>query len=448
MPLSLFSKSFFILMISGVFLGCSSQIFEGVNSPLTPSAPTAVSTDEIVNANPTEVIPEPTPDIENQAFPEVVPGLPALTLWHGLTGPQRLTLYEIVAAYQVQHPVRVALRYAPHDDLYASYVTAVQELEGAAILLGPGKWGPKLYDEGVIMAVSGYTSSGLLSNINPPALKAVEYQNALIGLPYAIRGVVLVRNAAIIPSASQTFDHLVVAAQDATQGKIIGAYLDRGVLVAIPQMKACGASLMYANGSPAFNTDAGLCWLNLLKSFDKAGLTAFNNSADFQQFKAGRVGIILDGTWNLEELSQSLGEDLVIDPWPILGSRQLSGYVWQENIYLSSNLDSQTELAAWQFLEFFLSPVAQSILADSGLIPARLNLEVADPLISQAMIALESGTPYPLHPEMKVFWEPLSQALESVFRNNAEPRAALQQAYDEIYVRVRRIQEEKNESGN
>jgi maltose-binding protein MalE len=136
-------------------------------------------------------------------------------------------------------------------------------------------------------------------------------------------------------------------------------------------------------------------------------------------FKAGKAGIIIDGTWNTAGLAEAIGADkLVIDPWPTFGEAgHLSGYVQTENIYLNANVEGDDQTAAWKFMEFFLSPEAQALLADStkaGHIPAVSGVEVSDPHMLQIMEAFAAGAVFPVIPEMGAYWGPMDTAIQSV----------------------------------
>jgi arabinogalactan oligomer/maltooligosaccharide transport system substrate-binding protein len=356
-----------------------------------------------------------------------------VTVWHGLDETGVLALGDIILAFQRQVPgTQVNLFYIPFDDLNDRYVSAVNSGNGPSLMLGAGEWGPALYDLDAIADMADFTPPELRSEFSPPALEAATYQDSLIGLPFAIRGVVLYRNRAIITETPSTYEELVTVSQEAAKGRIIGAYLERGDLFAFSQLAACGRTLMYSNGYPAFNNPDGLCWFELLRSFEDAGPVSFNGDDDLNRFRAGSVGVIIDGTWNMEMLSENLGDDLVIDPWPAYKEDHLSGYVWSDNVYLNPDLDDDDKNTAMAFAKYFLLPESQRILADKGQIPATLNLDISEVLMTQSMTALSGGAPFPVLPDIQFYWEPMHAALVSVFEGGVEPSVALKTASDAI----------------
>jgi len=379
-------------------------------------------------------------EIRGAAPPEVeVKG--TVTLWHAWKETEIVALNEVIAAFQAKHPdVKFDVLYVPFDDLRGKYETAAATGGGPTVLIGAADWGPALYDAELVADVTGFTSTPFLASINEAALGAVKYEGALVGLPQTIKGVVMYRNKGIIPNAPATFDGLVAAAKAATKGDVVGANLEYGFFFAAAHLNGIGGQLMDRDGDPLFNDEKGVEWLNLLNSFKEAGPTEYYTDNDVNLFKAGKAGIIIDGTWNMTGLAEAIGaNNLAIDPWPAYGDGHLSGYVQTENIYLNANATGDDQMAGWEFMEFFLSPQAQALLVKAGHIPAVAGVEIADPLLQQAVEAFAGGTAFPVIPEMGAYWESMDTALRSVFDEGADPAEALQKAYDSITAKIKEI---------
>jgi len=392
--------------------------------------------------------PTPTPPPAQPTKPPAAPPAPTLkgtvSLWHAWKESEIASLNEVIAAFQAEYPdVKFDILYVPFDDLRGKYETAASTGGGPALLIGAADWGPAFYDAGLVADLTPYLTPDFLATINEAALGAVQYKGALIGLPQTIKGVVMYRNKAIIPQAPKTWEELVAAAKAATQGDVIGANLEYGFFFSAAHLHGIDGKLMEPNGDPAFNNEKGVEWVNLLVSFKDAGPTEYYTDNDVNLFKAGKVGIIIDGTWNLGGLAEAIGADnLAVDPWPAYKDGHLSGYVQTENIYLNANVTGDDQKAALAFIQFFLSPKAQALLADptkAAHIPAIKGVEVADPLLKQAVEAFALGTAFPVIPEMGAYWGPMDTALKSVFDEGADPAAALQQAYDSIVAKIKEI---------
>lgn len=374
--------------------------------------------------------------------PEVVKG--TLTIWHSWNEEQVAILEEILDEFQQEYPeVLFDVLYIPQENLLSRLDLAVLEGGGPDLFYGPAEWGPGLYRVGLISDLSNLINNQILEQINPPALDGARYQNDLLGLPYAQQGVVLYRNVSLAPDIPATFDDLVRMANGITQGEIVGAYLDQGFFFSGGHLDGLGGRLMDEDGLPAFNNNQGLTWLELLQDFSQAGATDYASDKDLQLFQEGRVGWIIDGTWNREVLLSALGQDNVaIDPWPAYKGQTLSGYVQSWNVYLSAQTSQADQKIALDFMEFLLSTNQQAKLVDGGFIPVVSGLRLADPrqerILSQIIAALAGGTAYPIAPEMTVYLAPMDLALQSVLFRDVPPEQALAEAEEAILREIER----------
>jgi arabinogalactan oligomer/maltooligosaccharide transport system substrate-binding protein len=298
----------------------------------------------------------------------------------------------------------------------------------------------------LISDVNGLFSGELLARFSPPALEQGQYKSAQLGLPNSLQGVVIYRNRSIIPESADTFDDLLSLAASFTEGDTIGAVLERGFFYSGGHLDGIGGSLLGDDGLPEFNDVKGIEWVNLLQDFELSGATTYLSDRDLELFREGRVGIVIDGTWNLNDLAEAVGEqDLVIDPWPTYGDDALSGYVQSEHVFLNPNISDHNLDATLLFVEYFSSPEAQTILAGVGFIPAVTDLqltgEASQRHLTQAMIALAGGSGYPVVPEMSIYPAYMDQALRSIFELGAVPQDALNAAEEAILQEIEQMQE-------
>jgi len=376
--------------------------------------------------------------VEPTAAPAGLTG--TITLWHSWKENEILSLNDVIAAFQAVNPdVTFDVLYVPFDDLKGKYETATATGGGPTVLIGAADWGPGFYDSTFIADLTPLVSDEFLATINPAALGAVQYKDALVGLPQTLKGVLMFRNKTIIAEPATSFDDLVAKATAANTADIQGAALEYGFFFSAAHLDGVGGKLLEANGDPAFNTEKGVEWANLINRFKETGNVFSYSDDDVSLFKAGKAGIIIDGSWNTSSLAESIGaENLAIDLWPA----PLSGYVQTENIYLNANATGDDAAAGYAFIEYFLSVEAQTLLADAtkaGHVPATLGVEVTDPLLQAATAAFEGGSAFPVIPEMGAYWDPLNNALKKVVDEGIDPVVALQEAYDLVVAKVAEI---------
>jgi ABC-type glycerol-3-phosphate transport system substrate-binding protein len=185
-------------------------------------------------------------------------------------------------------------------------------------------------------------------------------------------------------------------------------------------------------------------WFDLLADYDVAGAVTFNTNRDLDMFMRGRVGIVIDGTWNISRLTQALGKEyLTIDPWPTYGTGHMSGWVESDSVFLNANTTNDDRFAALSFVGYLLDPNVQMRLAEVGHIPSVSATLPRDILIQQAMKAFSFGAPYPITVDeniLKLYWNELDMAIKSVFVSGVSPASALKTAKDNLVVQIKNLQ--------
>ena len=376
--------------------------------------------------------PTPSPTVE------LIQG--TISLWHAWNDDQLPALLEIIASFQETYPgILFDVLYVPDENLLPRFTQAGSEGSGPSILLGPAEWGPGLFDSGLLADMTEEANPATLARLSPPALGSGQYRGALIGLPYSQRGVVLYRNRRIIPERPETFADLIRLAQLLTEGEQIGAILERAPYFAGGHLYGFGGSFLDEDGNPMFNTPAGLAWVELLQTFAQAGPPDYFTDNDLELFRQGRVGFVIDGTWNRTNLAEAIGMDyLEIDPWPVHDQGALAGFVQADNLFLNSKSSEATTDLAWLFIEHMLSEDSQALLALSGVLPV-VDITLEKKLDDQALNALAGGVAYPIQPQFSEYLNPLDQALRSVFDSGVLPEQALLTAEEAVRTALQNV---------
>lgn len=412
-------------------------------SACTSNSDVTNGTPEIATIEPT-LTTVPVATSEPQPTADLVQELPCtISLWHSFDQEEIGSLLDVSSAYEEFQPdVEFDFMFSPHFDLKEKYKEAAQAGGGPAILIGSADWGPELFNDALVGNLANLTDSELLDQINSAALSSVQNSKALMGLPLNVKGVLLFRNANIIPEGPRSAGELMEYVQAATQGEIIGAYLDYGLYFSGGHLEARGGSLMDGEGNPSFNDADGISWMEMLKAFKEAFPVEQNSDNGTNLFREGRVGMVIDDISSTEGLAEAIGEQsLKIDPWP----DDMSGYIQSDVIYLNANLSEHDLDCGYAFMEHLLSAEAQELFsnpAKAGFIPAIDEIELSDPLQAQAALAFQSGTPLPVLPEMTVYWEPINIALQSVVEFDADPGEALTLAEQSIVNRLVQLRQE------
>ncbi|GAB4477081.1 MAG: maltose/maltodextrin ABC transporter substrate-binding protein MalE [Anaerolineales bacterium] len=388
----------------------------------------------------------PTPTLT--PTPAVLNG--TISIWHSWDETQRAALFRTISVFQSLYPqVQFDVLYVPAIDLVNRFEEALSQGAGPTLLIAPAHWGARFYEQGYVLELDRYDISAIAENLNEAALETGVYRGKRICLPITMNGVVLYRNKNLIPTTAQTFEQLRAFATTATESGIVGADLERSFFFSGGHLVGLGGLLLTADGLPAFQQEDyhfALEWLELLKAFEQVGMTEYNSDNDLKLFQQGRVGLIVEGSWNRYLIAGEVGPlNLAIDPWPTYQDGYLAGFVQSEGIFLTRNIQHEQNDLSWLFVQTLYTSEALSGLGNVGLIPAiRSNqladhggpITIGDPFITQSITALEKGIAYPTAPEMEIVQKQMDSILRAVLFQGMNHRVALQLAYERILEEI------------
>ena len=355
------------------------------------------------------------------------PSAAAITLWHSWKDLEIESLNEVLAGFNALHPeVTVETLYIPHEDIQNKATTELGAGEGPDVLIDASDRGPSYIEADLVYDMNGVISAAAIEGLVDTAVEAVTYDGVLVGLPQTLKGVVMFRNKALMADPPASLDDIINAGD---------ANLERAYFFAMAHLsEACGGAIANADGTAAFNTPEGVCWLELVDSFP--GVEGeYSTDNDVDTFKQGKTSVIIDGTWNASGLAEAIGaENLAIDAWPTTESGALSGVIQTESIYIGANTFDEKLAASAAFVEYFLSPEAQAILANpdkAGHIPAVDGLDVEGDIQAQALAAFQSGgIAQPRHGGC--YWANMDTALQAYFGGTSTAEDALAEAAETI----------------
>ncbi len=192
-----------------------------------------------------------------------------VTIWHAWSSERAEALLQIVAAFQKSFPdVRFDVLTLPETELRARYDAEVYNGGGPSLLIGPSDWTAYLVDRQLVEDLNPYISPAFRNSIFPAALGTGSYKDQLACLPLNLSGVLLYRNAQILPTPAVTMDELLTQAEAATRAGKVGAYLERGFEFSFAHLYGLGGQLLDENGAPVFQEQDyrySLAWVELLE---------------------------------------------------------------------------------------------------------------------------------------------------------------------------------------
>ncbi|MEJ2569468.1 MAG: extracellular solute-binding protein [Anaerolineales bacterium] len=360
-------------------------------------------------------------------------------IWLSWNSDELRGLHRVIDRFLEQNPATdFSIVYFPEDELKPALESLEDASLGPSIVFAPSSWGPWMWSQGWVVDVAGRVDEELDSNVHPLAWSQVSYENARIGLPLELQGVVLYRNRELAGTAPESVQGWVNTALQLKEEGKVGIALDLGFDFTASQIDACDGSLFTESGEVTIDTPQGRCWLELLAFIRQASRVTTNTDEDVNLFETGQAGWVIDGTWNARRYEDAIGiQNLLVDLWPLYQAtdRHLAGFVWTENSYLMQGLSDLDAEASWAFMRFLLTPEAQGMLsqvANADHLSVLTGLESSDILQREVTAALFQGVPRPLLMDLDVYRSPLESAVDVVAVQGADPDLAIDVALSKL----------------
>ncbi|MGB1253581.1 MAG: extracellular solute-binding protein [Candidatus Promineifilaceae bacterium] len=343
-----------------------------------------------------------------------------LIVWHSFEGDPLALIAASFERLQAENQgLVISAEFIPSDEIRERYEAASADGSSPDVLFAPIDWGGEFLASGLVQDPLPLLSDSAAQRIGETHLNRVLIGSEAVAVPILTRGIVLMRNQSIVPTARASFSDIVALGSSAYD-------LERGLYYSGGMLPAVGGQLMDAAGQPTFNNEAGVTWLNTLKQFNDP---QSYGDQDLEAFEQGEIGLILEGTWNMGRAVNAIGrENLVIDPWP----SGMSGYVIYDVAYVRTGLKFEKRPLVTALLDNMLSAPLQTTLADRSQIPVVDDATVNIDLVRQAQTTLATGVALPITSAMAHYWEPLTIAINEVVDNGVDPAAALDDASAEI----------------
>ncbi len=363
----------------------------------------------------------------------------AVRIWLSWNSKELYSMHRVIDRFLEQNPgSNFSIAYFPEEDLAGALEAIKEGGMGPSIVFAPSTWGARIWSQGLIVDITDRIDEELETNVHPLAWSQVTYQDARIGLPLELQGVVLYRNRSLAGAAPQNVNAWVEAARQLKEEGKVGIAFDLGFDFTVSQIAACGGSVMDEMGAVTIDNPAGYCWLELLSYIRGPSRVTFNSDEDLALFETGQAGWVIDGTWNARRYEEAVGiQNLIVDLWPLYEDtdRRLAGFVWTENMYLLQGLSDVEMEAAWAFMRYLLTPEAQGLLSQSSNadhLSVLSGLESSDILQRELTAALFMGVPRPIFEDLDLYRPVLESAVEMAAVQGSNPELAIDVALSKI----------------
>jgi multiple sugar transport system substrate-binding protein len=384
--------------------------------------------------------------------PTAAPEPVTITYWHTMSDPETAQLEKVVAAFEAANPgIKVKTTRYAYDDFKPALLTALAGGEAPDTARMDIAWVSEFANQDALLQLDGTLPDfdKIAAGTFPGPLSTNFWKGHYYGLPQNTNTQVLLWNednfkAAGISTPPQTLDELADDACKLTdESKETYGYALGGTYfwAPAPIFYAMGGQVVddkittatgYVNGSKS------VAAFTMLKDLYDKGCISPNllgggiGTADGHA--TGKYAMIIDGPWMVDIYKGTYPNFKVnFVPIPTGPDGATSSVVGGEDVVIFA--DSKHQAAAMQWATFLLSPEAQKMMAQVGVVPTLSSL-VGDsslpPYFGVFLEQLKTAKARVPHPKWSDMDGAINNAFQRMLRGEQTPQEALDQAASEI----------------
>ncbi len=379
-----------------------------------------------------------------------------LTLWQGIGPPPNREVFQsLVRRFNDRHPqIQVDSLYVGHPDQQIPKILTAVVGDAAPDILwyNPTLTGQLVELEAIEPLEEWLTRSPLIEQLEPALIETMQFEDHLWSIPFGSNNAAVFYRPSLFAAAGitelpRTWEELRQAARALTQdtdgdGRVDqhGIFLSLGkgewtVFVWLPFVYSAGGWLNQEAQPDLVNEGAiaALTFAQNLVNDDSALLSAPERGFETDNFRTGKVAMLITGPWTLGEM-QSAGIDFDVFPLPM--AAEPAAVLGGENFFLCRTTPAKRQ-AALVFMEYILSEEFQQDWAlQTGFLPVNLAVRdsqpyqqflAANPLLQVFLDQMDWARSRPVIPGYSYLSENFGRAIEAALLGT-DPEAALQQS--------------------
>ena len=368
--------------------------------------------------------PSPGPGATPEPTQPAVGGLAgSLTVWHLYDpGAYADAMNSLLERVQQDNPdLKLTVESVFFSDIATRFEAAASEGKAPDLFLSPNDY------------LAREVRSKLLANITPLAegrlgkFSGVAIESASVGtdvfmIPKSFDSEVMYYNQSALNVPPKTTDELL--------DDIIHRGLHAGFIQLVYNQygwgAAFGAQLLDDSGKCLGDDKGAIETFRYLERLKTAGATWYSNATDMgNDFKSGKLDLIIDGSWMFHEYRDNIGSSLEVAPLPSGPVGTAAPILELIGWYVNGN-STDVKLAVNVAFEL-VAPRNEQAFVDIGSVPADTSITIHDSLTQQLAGAVLSGTVRRRTPEFDQFFSPFDKAVNQVLSGD-DPATAVADA--------------------
>ncbi|HSE09420.1 MAG TPA: extracellular solute-binding protein [Nocardioidaceae bacterium] len=358
---------------------------------------------------------------------------------------------ELIKRFEAEYPdVTIDHQFVPFGEAQNKFKTAAEAGEGAPdILRAEVAWVPEFASLGYLYSLEGTAALDDADDYFETPLSSNVFDGQTYGVPQVTDSLALLYNKGLfekagIDSAPTTWDEVAEAAEALkSKAGVDGIFINPGGYFLLPFMYGEGGDMVDTEAEEiVVNSDANVEGISTAAELVKSGAAVKPPAADgysamMTAFNEGKVGMIINGPWEVANIRNAEGfggiENLGIAPVPA-GSETAGAPVGGHNYVVWSGMDQSKADAAVAFIDFMNSAESQAYLAEElGLLPTRKSAYEDEKVAGNEVVSafkgvVDAAVARPWIPEGGQFFAALDKMAVEVLVQGRDPKAALDDA--------------------
>ncbi len=376
-----------------------------------------------------------------------------VVLWTSYRGNEKAALEEVAKMFGQKHPeIDVQILQVPHDAFADKITAAIPRGKGPDVFIfGHDRIGDWVARE-ALEPLGLWAKEDIRKQYSPKALEALTYEDALYGLPNALKCVTLIYNKKLVKTPPKTTDELIKLGKSLTDPSknLYGLVYENGLnYYNAAWLYGFGGGIFDENDDPILNSAGNVKALGFIHSLlrkEKIMPEEITNTLVTALFNKGNAAMIISGPWFLGEIDSKI--DFAVAPLPEISAVKgpAKPFLTVEALIMSAKCKHKKE--AFEVIKYFSGPEAALVFALKGNQPvanlsAYKNAKVTGhPYIPVFKAQAEHAVPMPNIPEMRMVWTPMDLAIGKVLNSGVAPKDALEEAQKKVSEDVKRFRGE------
>ncbi|ANF96814.1 sugar ABC transporter substrate-binding protein [Paenibacillus bovis] len=359
-----------------------------------------------------------------------------LTVWD--SGDQKAFIEEAAKAFKEKYNVDVTFAELGPDKSMVQMVTDGPAGVGADVFAGVHDQIGQGVSAGVLMPNDWFEEDTRGRN-SELAVKALTYENILYGYPKSVETTAVFYNKDLIKEVPQDWKGVVDFANtfnDTKANKFAIMWEVGNGYYVFPFLGGYGAYLFGKEGTDAtdigMNNEQAVEGAKFIQSLNKIlPLKTSDINADIKKslFTSNKLAMNISGPWDTGSLKESV-KNLGVGMYPNLpNGKPMTPFSGVKAYFV--NAYTKYPNASKMFADFITSEEWQvKNFEMNGALPANTKAAASetvqsDPIASVFLKQFENSVPMPSIPATAQFWSPMEAAMSSIWNDNKDPKAAL-----------------------